>query len=148
LPNLLLQKFPAPDFTATTRLAFIARADGDRAGLLIMGTDYAWIGLRKQGDELRLEQVNCLGADVGGHEVANASVPAPDRTIYLRARVAGGRVTFSYSADGREFTPLGQEFTAKPGRWIGAKIGLFALGTVPVWEFGYADIDWFRVTAN
>jgi hypothetical protein len=62
--------------------------------------------------------------------------------------VAGGRVTFSYSADGREFTLLGQPFTAKPGRWIGANIGLFALGTVPVREFGYADIDWFRVTAN
>jgi hypothetical protein len=80
-----MRRFPAPDFTATTRLAFTARADGDRAGLLIMGTDYAWIGLRKQGDELRLERVNCLGADVSGHELANASVPAPDHTIYLRA---------------------------------------------------------------
>jgi hypothetical protein len=35
-----------------------------------------------------------------------------------------------------------------PGRWIAVRIGLFALGAVPVWEFGYADAARFRVTAN
>ena len=34
---------------------------------------------------------------------------------------------------------------AKPGRWIGAKVGLFALGKQPAAEFGYADYDWFKV---
>jgi hypothetical protein len=61
---------------------------------------------------------------------------------------AGASAVFSYSADGTAFTDIGAPFIAKPGRWIGAKLGLFALGSVPVWEYGYSDVDWFRVTAN
>ena len=34
---------------------------------------------------------------------------------------------------------------ARPGRWIGAKVGLFAVRTTPGGEYGYADYDWFRV---
>ncbi len=46
---------------------------------------------------------------------------------------------FSYSTDGKRFEPLGESFAAKPGVWIGAKVGLFAVGAS-----GYADYDWFR----
>jgi hypothetical protein len=34
---------------------------------------------------------------------------------------------------------------ARPGRWIGAKVGLFAVRSGPTSENGYADFDWFRV---
>jgi hypothetical protein len=52
---------------------------------------------------------------------------------------------FSYSVDGTNFNDVGTPFTAKQGRWIGAKVGLYALGTVAVSEYGFADIDWFRI---
>jgi beta-xylosidase len=146
VPNLLLQKFPAPEFTATTKLTYTPRAEGDRTGLLVMGSDYAWIGLVKRGDRTLLVQETCLGADVGGIERETGGVPVTGATIYLRARVTtGANIAFSYSADGTAFTEFGTAFTAKPGRWIGAKMGIFALGTIPVWEFGYADYDWFKV---
>jgi hypothetical protein len=32
---------------------------------------------------------------------------------------------FSYSLDGRKFTSLGASFTAREGKWIGAKMGFF-----------------------
>ena len=146
VPNLLLQKFPAPAFTATTKLTFTPRGEGDRTGLVVMGADYAWIGLMKRGERTLLVQNTCLGADVGGVERENASVAVTSGTIYLRAIVsAGAQVAFGYSEDGKTFTALGAPLTAKPGRWIGAKMGIFALGTVPVWEYGYADFDWFKV---
>ena len=47
--------------------------------------------------------------------------------------------------DGVAFTEIGTPFVAKPGRWIGAKVGLFALSSKPAAEFGYADYDWFKV---
>ena len=145
-PNLLLQKFPAPQFMATAKLTFSARGDDDRAGLVVMGTDYAWIGLRKRGDALALVQVTCLGADAGGREQEIASLPAASNVVYLRARVgADATVRFGFSTDGQTFQDLGAPFTARAGRWIGAKIGLFALGAGPAWEFGYADVDWFRI---
>jgi hypothetical protein len=52
---------------------------------------------------------------------------------------------FSYSADGSNFIPLGTPFNARKGKWIGAKIGLFAIRTGRTRETGYADIDWFRI---
>jgi hypothetical protein len=51
-----------------------------------------------------------------------------------------GRCAFSYSTDGKTFAILGEPFTAKPGVWIGAKVGLFSIGAGQ----GYADYDWFR----
>jgi hypothetical protein len=58
---------------------------------------------------------------------------------------AGGICTFSYSNDGVTFIPLGQPFTARKGKWIGAKVGIFAISRTKVREMGYADFDWFRI---
>jgi hypothetical protein len=52
--------------------------------------------------------------------------------------------TFSYSNDGIVFSSIGETFTAAKGKWIGARVGLFAIRTGRVRETGYADVDWFR----
>ena len=41
VPNLLMQKFPAEEFTATTKLTFTAKQNGEQAGLIVMGWDYS-----------------------------------------------------------------------------------------------------------
>lgn len=48
VPNLLLQKFPAEEFTATTKLKVSAKADGQMSGLIVMGWDYAYLGVENQ----------------------------------------------------------------------------------------------------
>jgi hypothetical protein len=53
--------------------------------------------------------------------------------------------TFSYSIDGISFTEIKDKFTARPGKWIGAKIGLFCTRTTKTNDSGYADVDWFRI---
>jgi hypothetical protein len=40
---------------------------------------------------------------------------------------------------------LGEPFKARPGRWIGAKFGLFAVRPWDSAKAGYADYDWVRV---
>jgi hypothetical protein len=60
------------------------------------------------------------------------------------------RVTFGYSTDGTTFTPLGEGFETRPGRWVGSQVGLFAqaaLGTpaATATTVGHADFDWFRI---
>lgn len=57
------------------------------------------------------------------------------------------RCTFTYSLDGKDFKPLAPDFVfnAKQGKWIGAKIGLFAVGAGNG-SSGHADYAWFRVT--
>ena len=68
------------------------------------------------------------------------------QTVWLRARVsAGANVQFSYGVDESAFIEAGASFVARPGRWIGAKVGLFALASRPGAEYGYADFDSFKV---
>ena len=54
VPNVLLQKFPAPDFTATTKIKLNAKRDGIRAGLVIMGSDYACVYITKNNQRFSM----------------------------------------------------------------------------------------------
>jgi hypothetical protein len=40
---------------------------------------------------------------------------------------------------------VGQQFNARQGKWIGAKVGIFAAAKGAASEMGYADYDWFRI---
>jgi beta-xylosidase len=146
VPNLLLQKFPAPRFTATAKVAFTARTNDEKTGLIVMGTDYAYLAVTKKPEGLVVSQTNCQNADRGAAEREGAPAPVKAATLYLRVKVSDQAVcVFSYSTDGGNFTPAGEPFTARPGRWIGAKLGLFAIRSGPAAENGYADFDWFRI---
>ncbi|MCM1052348.1 MAG: hypothetical protein NC349_10340 [Paenibacillus sp.] len=148
VPNLLLQKIPAPAFTATMKLTFTPdkRFNGERAGLVVMGLDYGVIAIEKTAEGFKLSQAECIKADKGKTEVENASVMLPDSTAYLRVKMADGVCSFSYSTDGKKYKALGKPFTAREGKWIGAKIGAFCTRPKMSNDGGRADIDWFRVT--
>jgi len=146
VPNLLLQKFPAPAFTVTSRLNFTGLALGEQAGLLIMGTDYSYLAVERLGTGFRVRRVVSADAANGGQEVEQASATLESGVVFLRVRVEPEAVCwFSFSRDGKEFQPLGQPFPARPGRWIGAKLGLFAVVRAGGKPSGHADFDWFRV---
>ena len=147
-PNLLLQKFPAPAFTATAAWMHSHAAPGESAGLVVFGQDYAWIGLKKGdtvGPPLVLSVSN--GARTGAAEREVASLTGRGPRVYLRVTVsAGGRCRFSASDDNLRFIPVGEEFTTKPGVWVGAKVGVFATLPPGATSSGSADWNWFRVT--
>ncbi len=148
-PNLLLQKWPAPAFVVTAALTFAPIANGDTAGLVVFGQDYAWLGLRKTAAGLRLVAALAKDAKNGKPEQEIASVEAGGSTVYLRLAVrTSGTCRFSFSADNRTFTPIGEAFVAKPGQWVGAKVGLFAVARAGAKAAGHADWNWFRVTAK
>lgn len=161
VPNMLLQKFPAEKFTATAKLRISSKSDSEGAlsGLIVMGWNYGFIGLEKSGDHFELVQGTCVDAEQGNPQetVSLASIkptriynaglhPNYECDIYLRIKVdKGGECTFYYSMDGKKFKQAGQPFTARQGKWIGAKAGMFS--TVPGnADRGWMDIDWFRIT--
>ncbi len=146
VPNLLMQKFPAPWFTATTKLTFHSLLAGEKCGLIIMGTDYAYLSLKKTTGNLELSQSVCYNADTGGREEETANIKIQKDTIYLRVKVMEeAQCDFYYSTDGENYLPLGNTFTAKPGKWIGAKLGIFATREGITNDSGFADFDWFRI---
>jgi beta-xylosidase len=145
-PHLLLQKWPAPEFVATTSLSFAPAALDESAGLVVFGHDYAWLGLRKTASGPRLTLRVCRDARNGSAEQEQWGADASASSVVLRVNVAaGGRCHFSYSTDGKRFQDVGETFVARPGHWVGAKVGLFALAGADAGS-GHADVDWFRVT--
>jgi beta-xylosidase len=154
-PHLLLQKLPAPAFTATTRLALRDTTAGATAGLLLMGLDYAYVAVRRTPRGYAVVQARALQANEGAAETAvDAGVALPDGAAHLRVTVRGDTLggaespvlaQFSYSRDGVAFTGLGAPFRVREGRWVGAKVGLFARRDAAAPAGGSADVDHFRV---
>lgn len=145
VPNLLLQKLPAPNFTVTTSVDASRLLDGERTGLVMMGRDYSYIAITRAVEGLRIIRVTCLDAAKNKIEKEDGSVDPNVKSVFLRMTLTdGGVCEFSYSRDGRTFEPLGTKFLARQGVWIGAKVGLFALKNREAASHGYADFDWFR----
>lgn len=145
--NLLLQKLPANEFTATTKITFNSRFDGEYTGLVIMGLDYSFLCLKQEDGKLFLSQKTTLKADKKGIESESKRIAIKDKTIYLQVKVkAGGICNFFYSEDGQKFNSVGDSFTAREGKWIGAKIGFLALREGIINDAGSVAIDWFRIT--
>lgn len=150
VPNLLLQKLPAPNFTATTRVDYKVEWDvwqGKKAGLLMMGNDYAYLAISKDEKGYKVSQVICKDALTGGAEEVVAEKRISTSVAYLKVDVTApdARCRFAYSEDGKSFQTIGQEFYAKPDKWIGTKVGLFCTSNPDVRLGGYADFDWFRI---
>lgn len=158
VPNLLLQKFPAEEFSAIAKLKVSAKDDGQLSGLVVMGWDYSWLGVEKQGEKFLLKQAVCKDAEQGNPEqvttlaILNPSrkfeaglYPNYERDIYIKIEVTKEAVCrFSYSVDGKKFTDVGTTFKARQGKWIGAKMGMFSV-TPHGKERGWLDVDWFHV---
>ncbi|MCD0487634.1 glycoside hydrolase 43 family protein [Pedobacter sp. MC2016-14] len=150
VPNLLLQKFPAPDFTATTKVTFTTEWDvwqTKKAGLLIMGNDYAYLSVTKNEKGYQVNQVVCKNALEGQTETVVETRSLETATVYMRVQVKAplAECQFSYSEDGVNFKPIGVIFKAVQDKWIGAKIGIFSTSSPEVRTGGYADFDWFRL---
>lgn len=148
VPNLLLQKTPASEFTATMKMTLKPdkRFKGEMAGLVVMGLDYGVITLRNEENGYKLTQAECLKADKGNAEKVNEQVNLSDSTVYLKVKVnSKAQCQFYYSIDGRKFIKIGDLFQAREGKWIGAKIGMFCLRPIKGNDGGSAEIDWFRL---
>jgi beta-xylosidase len=175
VPNMLLQKTPADEFTATTKLRFTSKAEGQVAGLIMMGLDYQALLLKRVGKEFQLFISTCQQADKGKTPnetlIATLKPTAEDKIIYhpgihediyLRLQVTlpdaaklknnkGGfdgkpLVRFSYSLDGKTFTPCGDAYKMRQGKWIGAKFGYVAVENDVKSDRGWIDVDWMRIT--
>lgn len=145
VPHLLLQKFPNDSFSATAKLQFNFHTDGEEAGLLVMGLDYSYLRIKKINGKVVLSQITCLNAHKGEAETEVEAVSMSNNLVYLQVKVLEkGLCTFFYSEDGTNFKSIGTPFTAKEGKWIGAKIGFVALREGFINDAGNVKIDWIR----
>jgi hypothetical protein len=168
VPNMLLQKTPADEFTVTTKLRFTSKADGQMGGLIMMGLDYQALVVKRVGKEFQLLLLTCKDADRGKPQeeqlIATLKPTAEDKIdykpgihedIYLRLTVTnveagvahGGKpiVRFAYSLNNKKWTDCGSGFQMRQGKWIGAKFGFVSIETNAKADRGWLDADWIHV---
>ncbi|WP_324671314.1 glycoside hydrolase 43 family protein [Hymenobacter sp. GOD-10R] len=145
--NLLLQKFTAPAFEATTKLTFKSEKAGERAGLAVMGNYYTSICLEQKAIGSRIVVYEGKRQDrkyLLPRELA--SIEVSTETVWFRVRVnADATCAYSYSLDGNSYQEIGGRYPVEKGTWIGAKVGLFCLSPSVLKSKGYADFDFFSV---
>jgi len=131
LPQLLLQNFPAERFTVRTPLSLTFRHDKEEGGLVVYGQRFA--ALRavqgKTGAQLCLDHgwIN----DRGELNLTSLSIVDlfDEKQVVLGLRVDyDGIVHFGYQLPGTEWHEITPQFSAGAGKWIGARIGIYARG--------------------
>lgn len=161
IPNLLMQKLSAPEFSATMKVTAVLQNEEDKAGLIMMGWDYSYIALVRTKEGYELEQIECKEAEQKTSERVITRIPLnnlkteikfnyqtklENTEFYFRVQVKdGGLCTFSYSTDGKKYQKIGEPFTAHQGKWIGAKTGMFIMNKTPNTQRSWIDVDWFRI---
>lgn len=165
MPNMLLQKFPSENFTATAKMEFKPRKKdgkviaGERAGLLIAGYNNGSICLDSREDGIYLVQTESVKSNKGGEEKDLDAIRLDTGKVWLqvKVRMTGAKnprqkpdykceCTFYYSLDGKKFKQFGRPMEVREGHWIGAKVGLYCVRPWVSNDSGWVDVDWFRIT--
>jgi xylan 1,4-beta-xylosidase len=157
--NSLCQRPPAPESIMTVELDTSGMVAGDTAGLALLSSPYAWIGVVKSDEGMTLQMYNSpsrrrgRGFRRGGASEDQTDTPTntptispatPPNHLWLRVHCNfdNDQAIFSWSADGKEFTPLGNPFTMtfQLTTFQGVRPALFHYNTSGQ-PGGYVDFD-------
>ncbi|MEN6578491.1 MAG: glycoside hydrolase 43 family protein [Phycisphaerales bacterium] len=154
--NSLCQRPPAPESIMTVELGTSGMVAGDTAGLALLSSPYAWIAVVKSAEGTTLQMYN--SPNMGrGRRGATAAPPAnpptmgpanPPTRLWLRVHCNfdTDQAVFSWSTNGKEFTPLGEPFTMtfQLTTFQGVRPSLFHYNTSGQ-SGGYVDFDNYTV---
>ena len=132
LPSLLLQKVPARTFTVTATVEL--SGPGVRAGLAVTGKQPSAVIVEERDRAIRLTLL------VKGYRTTTVSLPRAPLRLQISVQ-DGGLFQFAYDV-GAGPQRLAKPFQEGKGYWIGARVGLFAMGAS-----GHADFDGFQFSA-
>lgn len=176
--NLLLQKWPAPEFSCVTKMNLAGMQEGDQAGCVSLGMDYCAAAVSKEQGRLILKHIrgtqhfDCDTAYTEEQkepvrQLSDALFADEAKSLYFRYTVkCTGRtermemnlpvknvpeetVTIEVGFDGVHFDHA-LTIPARAGRWVGVKNGVFCVhdNTVKNDKTGYVTLDYVRYTAQ
>jgi hypothetical protein len=153
--NSLCQRPPGPESIMTVELDTTGLATGDNAGLALLCNPYVWIGVAKSTNDTELQLFQGSGGGGrrgGGAAPANTPVigltnPPSHLWLQVHCNFDTDQAIFSWSADGKQFTPVGNPWSI-PGFQLqtfqGVRPSLFNFNTTGQ-PGGYADFDNYTV---
>ncbi len=143
--NTLTQRTFGPRSSATTSIDVSGMKDGDWAGLAAFQRRYGFVGVKMSGGARSLVMVS---ADSDKPEEI-ASVPLSGKTVHLKVECefqpAPDVARFSYSLDGRSWTPIGRpsRLSYTVPHFMGYRFALFYYSTKTAG--GRVDFDYYRI---
>ncbi len=136
--NSICQRPPGPESIMTVELDASGLVSGDAAGLALLSNPYAWIGVVKSAESMKLQVY-----DQTNHRTADGP-DNPPKHLWLRVacNFDTDQAIFSWSPDGKQFIPFGDPFTMRfqLRTFQGVRPALFNFNTFGQ-TGGYADFD-------
>lgn len=146
MPAILGQKIPAEEFSASVKVKFTPQFQDESFGLMVLGTDYAYVSILKNNQGTFIVCRKCFNADKKNVETEVGRYPVSGNQFYLHIKMEkGGLYRFGFGDPAKGITWILETLQAKPGRWVGAKLSLFCVGNSVMNKTNHADIDWFRI---
>jgi beta-xylosidase len=139
--NSLTQRPMGPESITTVEIDVSNLEEGDTAGLALLNAPYAWIGLVKTPKGVTMQMFD---------QTSRKMTKVQASTTHVWLRVACNfdteEAVFSWSANGKEFSTLGETFVMafQLITFQGVRLGLFNYNTNGK-PGGYADFDNFTV---
>lgn len=139
--NTLTQRAVGPESTATTELDGSGMKTGDVAGLALLNSPFAWIGLMRDESGFSIAQY-----DHSTGKTAKEPVASPHVWLRVHGNYDTEISSFSYSTDGKTYKPLGPDFISvfQLTTFQGVRNALFHYNTGGA-PGGYADFNFFTL---
>jgi len=146
--NVLTQKIMCPEFVAETKMNFYNMQTEEKAGILIIGKQYAGICIECKNEKINIIYFESEGTGENRSEIEIERIPyTNNKEIYFRFKFNDDQKgSFSYSVDGEIWSTETRRFSPKSATWVGAKIGIFAIADGKTQKSGYAEFSYFNVT--
>ncbi len=142
VPNLLLQKWPAPEFAVTICMHLEEMKDGDVCGMISLGGYYDSLLVCRRDGILSLCQRT--GKLLAKEETNTELTGISGDILYLRMKVeAENKISWEAGDSEEALQPIGISTDTLPGRWVGVKSGLVALHEGEG-SSGQIKVDFFR----
>jgi hypothetical protein len=139
--NSLTQRAMGPESTATTELDGAGLKPGDVAGLALLNSPYAWIGLTRDAHGFAMAEYD----HITGRTVRETAA-SPHLWLRVHCNFDTEIAQFSYSSDGKDFRRIGPDFITvfQLRTFQGVRYALFAYNTGGA-AGGHADFNFFAV---
>lgn len=136
-PSFLARRQQHLNASISTRVRFVPREDGDRAGLAAFQNDDYWffLGMEQADGRAMIRLVRRAGDDMPRQGVTVAEAPlgvAPGAPVDLKITAQGGRYDFAYATQPGAWRVLARDVdgtvlsTERAGGFVGATLGIYA----------------------
>lgn len=149
--NVLTQKLVCPAFTAECSVDASALSNKEKAGMVMMGGEYAYLAVKRENDENLIvytvshEENNTKREE----EITIAKIKDVSCVKFSVEMQEGPKLKMFYQigTDAKVEVKESAAFVPSDHTWVGAKLGLFAVAENEGKACGYADFAYIHVNA-